>query len=55
MRTNLMLTTALALTLAAPPIALAQDEDRTGSQGAQIQVEQSRPEVEAATVPPPRS
>lgn len=54
MRTNLMLTTALALTLAAPPIALAQDEDRTGSQGAQIQVEQADPEVEVESAGDPR-
>jgi sporulation protein YlmC with PRC-barrel domain len=49
MRTNLMLTTALALTLAAPPIALARDEDRTGSQGAPIQVERTQADAEVET------
>jgi sporulation protein YlmC with PRC-barrel domain len=47
MRTNLMLTTAFALTLAVPSITLAQDDDKSGSPGAQIQAEQrSEPGVE---------
>ncbi|EWY41556.1 hypothetical protein N825_23645 [Skermanella stibiiresistens SB22] len=49
MRTNLMLTTALALTVAAPLIALARDDDRAGSQGAPIPVERTQAEAEVDT------